>query len=213
MANLLIDIRPYLETVYFCSAIIIATGLLFTRNQLLAFKTDINIRNTRAAAERAIEACKLYVDDYVNKDNERYRKQCDAKLASYAGVVGDFRFSTLSLTDQKNALDRAKAWGSVDHINNLELISAYFISGVADEMIGFKMIGKSLCSNVRYHYDVICMLRGHNTAYPTFQNIVDLYGLWSPRFTREELLASASELNKKIAGLPLDDRVKPIGVK
>src|SRR5712664_3663022 len=89
MQHVLNIIRPYLETLYFLSGIIVAIAALVALRQLRLMKLDMLARSERAAKEKAIEAAFEY---------EKTLEAIALQLAGlpqgvphfYKGPVGDF---------------------------------------------------------------------------------------------------------------------------
>lgn len=64
-------------------------------------------------------------------------------------------------------------------INEVASISAAFVHGVADEEVGFSIIGRTFCAAVDADYDIIAI--GHSEdVHPHYESIVSLYKIWSP---------------------------------
>jgi len=95
-------------------------------------------------------------------------------------------------------------------VNKLEIVAAGFVSGVADEQVGFKIIGWSFCATAATKYDILCVVRGADKA--IYQTIVDLYNLWAPRLSKAELLHARQEIEKRLAAT-VDKTISPIGVE
>jgi hypothetical protein len=72
-------IRPYLEAGYFIAGILVLLGLLLASRQLSLLRLDINLRNERAAKEKAIVACERYLDSYVQKSGLLHRERTEKK--------------------------------------------------------------------------------------------------------------------------------------
>lgn len=100
-------------------------------------------------------------------------------------------------------------------MNELEAISAAFTSGVADEATGFKIIGRSFCGTVQCEYDLIALSRDKSKeAQGYWNNIVQLYKMWSPRLKEVELRQAKERLDILMAGLAAQQtRVAPIGTE
>jgi hypothetical protein len=201
-------LRPYLEAAYFVAGVILAAGLIAAFVQIVLLKRDIRTRNERAAKEKAIEAASRYLVDYVRLETVRFSKQLDQKLQSYTGPIGDFSRSSVQYSEK--TAQRALLPNGLETLNELEAISAYFTSGVADEAMGFTIIGRTFCSTIEHNYDIISTLRGDEGPF-YYENIVLLYRLWRPRLTRSELLSAKDLLEQKIGAIKDADPIRPIG--
>lgn len=211
MLQLLTNFRPYLEALYFASGVVLTVGLLVAWAQLAAFRRDAVVRNERLAKEKAVEACSRYLTTYVGLSKVFFKDRTCAKLPSYNGEIGDFSSRSLSPRQTADAAARGMCESCLPALNELELISSTFITGVADERTGFQIIGRSFCATVRHMYDIIAILRGEDRAQPYWFNIVALYNLWEPRLATGELESQAEELHRKINALPRDRTIKPVG--
>ena len=100
-------------------------------------------------------------------------------------------------------------------MNELEAISAAFISGVADEMTGFKIIGRSFCGAVQSDYDLIALSRSRTKeAQGYWSNTVHLYQMWSPRLKEAELRQAKERLDATIAAVAAQTSgIAPIGTE
>lgn len=201
--------HAWAEIAYFVAGIIVATVAIIGLQQLRIMKKDMLIRIERAAKEKAIEYATRYLAKYVElsgKFTEEYRKK---DLKPFSGTVKDFVAGSLSPRELEMATKRVAILSWLPAINELEAISAAFMTGVADERTGFSIIGKTFCSTVGYQYDILCYCRkGKPRDY--YQNIVDLYQLWSPRLSKIELEELRSRMDEKISFIP-DRYVPPIG--
>ena len=210
------EIRNIAELMYFFSGVVLAILAIFGVRQVKLLKKDIRLRNERASKEKALEFVQHY-ETYVEFD-AKFSDECSSKrLPTYRGPIGDFTLTSIP----KEFLPIAKkrfdgCW--LDGMNRLELVAGAFVSGVADEALGFKMIGPSFCGTVASHYDLISLTRDADSANPLFgsanplfQTIVDLYNLWAPRLSKAQLLRARDELEKQI-NATTDKKISPIGV-
>lgn len=210
MIELINSVRPYLEALYFVASITLVAGLGLTYRQLLLIKDDIQIKNQRAAAEKAIEACDRYFCSYVPMTTAHLDELMKNKIQWYKGTIGDFSATSISGDGKKDALKRFTLMTWLPAMNQLESIAAFFMSGVADEITGFRVIGRTFCSTVESNYDLIAFGRKEK-ACAYWSNIVALYQLWRPRLQKEEIELARNELEKQISSMQ-DKSISPIGV-
>jgi len=210
-------LRYWLELSYFVSGIVIALAVVYGLKQIGILKRDIRLRNERAAKEKAIEYGSRYLREYVDLDARFFDACLNDEPNLYSGPVGDFTAG--SLPPDGPASDRLlKRYGQsawLPAMNELEVIAAAFVSGVADESAGFKIIGRSFCATVASHYDLIAFSRGRaRTAQNYWHNIVHLYKIWSPRLTESELREARGRLDQRIARVSSQtSRIRPIGTE
>jgi hypothetical protein len=96
-------------------------------------------------------------------------------------------------------------------MNELQSIACVFTTGVADERVGFSIIGRTFCGTVEDMYDVLSMARMDGNAFPYYQSIIDLYQVWSPRLTKAELETMRNDMTKRISAIQ-DTGIPPIGL-
>jgi hypothetical protein len=210
------QIRSGLELLYFVSGVVVAIGVIYGLKQIALLKKDIRLRNERAAKEKAIEYGRKYLRDYVDLQRAFFVACQEAKLAQHSGPVGDFTSGSILGNTRIAAISTPRyglpSW--LPAMNELEALSASFISGVADEGTGFKIFGRSFCETVESNYDLVALSRSNDSgAQGYWQNIVELYRLWSPRLEAAELRRNKDSIEAKIAALAQDARISPIGTE
>lgn len=210
MLEIVNSVRPYLESLYFLAGVLLLGGLLLTYRQVVLIKKDIRTRNERAAAEKAIEACDRYFCKYIPLNGVYFHDRMKAKLKAYDGPIGDFFASSIPESLQKDCAARYAQSSWLPALNQLESISAYFISGVADECTGFKVIGRTFCGTIESNYDLFAISR-REKALPYWANTVALYQLWRPRLTKAEMDISKQEIERQMSSI-IDKIISPIGV-
>jgi hypothetical protein len=210
LSESILSIRPYLELAYFAAGVLLLIGLVITFFQLTLIKNDIGLRNERAAKEHAIEAAIRYLNLYVPLCDANTRDLLEKKIASYSGPIGDFSFASNPKSMLAGTITRM-ATSSSFHLalNELESISAYFTTGVADERTGFLIIGRTFCGTVEAWYDVIAGCR-REKAHPYWHNIVQLYQTWRPRLSKAEIQTTIRDLESKIKSMGPDSPIEPI---
>lgn len=199
-----------LEIAYYIASIMIAVAAIFGLQQLKILKRDINTRNERSAKEKAIEFSSLYLKEYVKLEGIYFFKLRENNIPGYSGPIKDFSPDSVLPEYKKIQLLRSSHLEFLPALNRLESISAAFTSGVADEVTGFKIIGRTFCATVASNYDIISISRTNSIA-PYWSNIVELFYVWSKRLTKAELDAERNKLEEQVNGIS-DIEIKPIGV-
>lgn len=209
MEDAISHIRPYFELIYFVSGPFIALAAIYGLNQLRIMKQDMRLRNERAAKEKAIEACREY-EVYASLYNAFSSEREAKNISTYTGPLGDFSPDSIpadripmiqKLFDEPGSLTAV--------LNKLESVAATFVSGVADEEIGYGIIGRSFCHNVESLYDIISACRV-DSASPYLGTITSLYRIWASRLSKAELTASKNAIDARLKDIP-DLRIPPIG--
>jgi len=96
-------------------------------------------------------------------------------------------------------------------LNELLVISAAFTTGVADEEVGFAILGRSFCATIAFEYDLLAFIRRDEAVHGHYETIVQLYQLWAPRLSKAELEKEKQAIETKIAGMK-SNIIKPIGL-
>jgi hypothetical protein len=209
LASDLVDgTRPLVEWLFFVSGIGLFFVALYGLKQIKLLKIDMLSRSERSAKEKAIEACEKFLNEGV-VGIIQYAKELVAKnLSYYDGPVGNFKTEEFV----KGEALKIEAWPQkiqdrylqMEHwvvpFNRIEAIAATFVTGVADEQVGFEVIGLDFVDFVKENYDIYTMAqRMLGPDKQNFSNSIKLYKTWSPRFTQKEL-----EQEKK----SVEDRLK-----
>jgi hypothetical protein len=203
-------IRSIAELLYFLSGVTLAVIATYGIQQIKLLKKDIKLRNERASKEKALEFAERY-ELFVTLYNRFFEESIARKLPSYSGPIGDFSMTSIPRELLHDAHERFKLdW--LASVNKLELIAAALVSGVADEQLGFKIIGWSSCATIASIYDIICVARDIDETNPGYQTIVDLYKLWAPRISKAQLLRARHEIEERLAATN-DTRIIPIGLE
>ena len=206
MDHIITVVRPYLEGLYFLSSIFLVGVLGLTFRQLQLLKKDGEDRNRRAAQEKAVDASARYLNIFVPLSAKESNFREEHNLKYYKGEIGDFTHIK-SIPECLKQIDNEKIFKEFVSLSNasqneLELISAMFTTGAADEATGFSIIGRSFCNSVEIYYDLICMVRT-DAAQPHRDNIVKLYKKWRPRLKYAELDASMEQILKQKMALKI----------
>jgi|SRR5579872_1549453 len=212
MQQFFTEVRPWAEFAYFLSTIVLAIVAVFGLQQISLVKRDIRLRSDRAAKEKAIEYSHRYLTIFVPLYDECTDDRTKKGIVGYDGPIGDSTAGSLGAADQRDAL---KKMGPVVHFwlpafNELQSIASAFMVGVADERVGFGIIGRTFCHTVRSNYDFLAAVRREKTC-PYYQSIVDLYQLWAARMSKAELSELSRDLVSQIRSIP-DVEIPPIGL-
>ena len=200
MEQLMINARPYLEALYFLSGLLVAIVALYALRQVRLMKMDMLARSERAAKEKAIEAVYQFVK--IGEIYCRCAKLYEQDTArTYSGPIGNFSDSSIPSEHKEMAEKRFKNRTMGQPLNQLDVIAATFVTGVADEKTAFTIFGGAFCAAVAGQYDFICMARAMS-RYAPYSSIIKLYNTWSTRLTKEDLKKEREELDTQIRLLP-----------
>jgi hypothetical protein len=189
-----------LESLAQISSVVLVGGVFFAWRNFRTISLDSKLRVDRAAKEKSIEASEKYLDEHVKMFDEIYTAVGKEVYAPYAGKIGDFSPGSLGSGGLKAVEKKFQIHGIHRMFNTLELVAAYFVTGVADEKVGFKIIGRSFCANVERDYDFISACRVY-PGHPFWYNVVCLYHIWRPRLKDTEIESTLEELERVAARL------------
>ncbi|SRR6266700_1807434 len=206
------NLRAILELAYFVSGVLTAGAALFALQQLRLLKFDIKMRIERAAKEKAIEYGSRYLSNYVML--AKYQVDQTKIFPQYCGPAPDQHSSFCRKSLDKHGLGNAwKRWDDerwLPALNELQAIASSFVSGVADEEVGFGIFGRSFVRAVETHYDLLCLANdGKPNGY--FSSIIALYKSWRPRLTTEELRAAKEGIEAALERNTSGVEFPPIG--
>lgn len=205
------SLRSYLELAYFAAGVVLAVTALYGLKQIYLLKRDIATRNERAAKEKAIEYSSRYLKDFVTLIDTCAEACRQAHVPStYSGPIGDFNPESLSQGALAEGAKRFHAARWHLALNELEVVAAAFMSGVADEALGFSMIGGTFCASVQGSYDIVTMMAPKKEG-KFYRNIISLYNVWAPRLTEAELELARADIAQRLTELPKAAAIKGIG--
>lgn len=208
--------RSAAEMAYFLSAIgllcVGARGLrqiYLLKDQLSLLEKETQDRNRRASLEQTMAHCERFANYILSR--RAFVSQCQEKgWPIYTGAIGDFSIESLgkdAATWQDTVKNKMALDSSVGTLNQLELISAAFISGLADDDVGFKTIGLGFCATVASHYDIFSVRSGAGS----FQNVRELYKIWSSRIILQEFDQQRKSLSERMNSIP-NHKIASVGV-
>ncbi|MCK5052443.1 MAG: hypothetical protein KAS53_12015 [Candidatus Cloacimonetes bacterium] len=197
--------KDVLEILYFLSAPVIV---------YLAYKALGQIKATK---DQVIEAQKNRISNSKRETYTIAAKKCDEFLTIIIPIIdvldkakkksGVSFFEKSQVTISKNKIEVKPNYSSKDEIikvfnlplldllNPLESFSLFFVSGVAEEKIGYLTIGKTFCSTVKdYLPAIVSLSEGEH-----FKNILSLFQIWNCRFEKVRLEKEKVRIEKELS--------------
>jgi hypothetical protein len=217
--------RYWFEIAYFASGVIIAfIGIIALWQLKLAkqnikvaseilktTKTDLQLRIKREATIIAAQQAEKFAEQIVPSFQKNLSLISSMNLPGRRWVLEDNRFDENTIIEWNEAGQWARNIQSneevrrevVSHLNKLESFAIYFAKGAADEQIIFPAIGNSFCGQIDIYVPYLILLRTQkieesSIATGPYQNIINLYEIWSTRLKRETLVKEA-DLHKSEA--------------
>jgi hypothetical protein len=205
------EIHYWVEVASWVATVCLAIFAALSLRQLSLLKMDMALRNERSAKEKAIEAVHEWAIalDHVRTFIENCEK-AELPTAYEHERKPSFMHSSLPTEYVEIAIKKEATIGWAKPVNQFEAIAAMFMTGVADEGTGFKIIGRDYCDCIGALYDVIACTRKVDSN-PLYSNIVALYNLWEPRLRDEALLDDINRKNEERRKIP-KRRVPPLGM-
>lgn len=172
-------IESWLQIAYFISGVLLAAVALYGTVQVKLLKKSIKISSQHATWQKAVE----FSDRYLINNRillNKFIKKCkdDGIPYAYKGSIGNFRPGEISEKYKETHKKRKSYYDLwIPILNDLQVIASAFISGVADERIGFEFIGRSYCNDVITLYDLISESNIYRTI-NYYDNIIKLFEIW-----------------------------------
>lgn len=99
---------------------------------------------------------------------------------------------------------------SLPLLNELEIVAAMFSSGVADEGLGFEIIGWTFCKSVETYFDLVAFGCNVEVGYFELNSTAKMYMCWSPRLKKVRLSADKQRLDAQLSSIRATS-IKPLG--
>jgi hypothetical protein len=203
-------IRPFLEALYFIASIFMATTVIIGIRQIQILKSDIEIRNKRAAVEKSLEYLNFYSSQLLPA-RAKYREELHkrvTKLADTSHLLNkEFKLSVDDLSKEIISECLLKDELGASHIlNQLEFFSAAMLNRIADEDLVFTPVAHSFCQIVEEEFVLIALYRANSVP---FENVVKLYNKWSKRLEVQKYELQKAEAEQKILQMGNDHKANP----
>jgi hypothetical protein len=218
LGELLTLLRPILESLFFLATIALAVFAFKGLEQLkltlvqLEITREIANKNTqREAFKLAAEQCRYY-GDYIVPLQSKAREECnqfkitcfaDPRFKIVGGEIVEHNFDKALVTKEMGG-DRP---GLVSFLNSLEGFALFFVSGIAEEKVGYQETATSFCTGVRKYMPLIWLFRSVGVRY---ESTVKLYEIWSNRQESEALTKSKDSIDAKLKSIKTEN-VKTLG--
>ncbi len=217
--DFLATFRTWLELAYFVSGIAVAILAAFglrqlqlAKQQLETSKEIFRTQSRRSAAEAAVVECRRFADTVI-QDSLRLDKFIEDNSIAFFNKAKLERTEDgvkidLSAVDQDDVKKLSGAHPQINgFLNGLEAHALYFLSGVADEEIAFKVNAKTYVEMAETAFKLFAITGvGKEDAGP----IKALYFRWSRRLEAKQLKAEQVRLTRMLATFK-DEPIPPIG--
>lgn len=172
-------------------------AIKLSENQLTQAKNYLKTISKREAASIAAKRVEFFIAKIIPLGNKIHEEKEKSDIVVFKGKVKDFNqseFGDWTKEYQKfffDLIDNNRILLGLDLINYLEGFAVYFTKGIGDEKIAFSSIGSQFCDYVETYYPSISFIRTDNNPNKSYDNLVELYEIWSKRlkkFESEELI-------------------------
>ena len=208
--------KSLLENLYYLSGVLILISIIIGLIQLSFAKKTLKINSKRDAATLAAKQIEIYMTRVIPLHNKIFLTEIKEKIGRPEIKVGEF--TTEALIEKmgkdeymKVVKERIKLLSiSLATLNSMEAFSVYFIKEVADEEIAFSSVGRTFTKSVESLYFDIASCR--NKESKPFQNLIELYGIWKNKLSKEKLENDKIDLSKQLEAIE-SVSIKPLGTK
>ena len=177
----------------------------------------MKINSKRDAATLAAKQVEIYMTRVIPLHNKLFHFELKEKISRPEIPIGEF--NTEALIEEmgkdeyiKATKERIKLMSlSLATLNSMEAFSVYFIKEVADEEIAFSSIGRTFTESVENLYFDLANCRKKEDS-NSFQNLIELYGIWKSKLSKEKLENDQLDLAKQLEAIE-SVSIKPIGTK
>jgi uncharacterized FlaG/YvyC family protein len=206
--------KSLLENVYYLSGILILITIIIGLIQLSIAKKTLQINSRRDAATLAAKQVEIYMTRVIPLQNKMFHFELKEKIERPKISIGEFTTEALINKIGKDeylkiAKERIKLMSLyLPILNSMEAFSVYFMKEVADEEIAFSSVGRTFTKSVESLYFDVASCRGNESK--SFQNLVELYGIWNNKLSKEKLENNQMDLAKQLDAIE-SVSIKPIG--
>lgn len=208
--------KSLLENLYYLSGILILISIIIALIQLSIAKKTLKINSKRDAATLAAKQVEIYMTRVIPLHNKIFHYELKEKIERPEISVGEFTTEVLIEKMGKDeylkvAKERMKLLSiCLATLNSMEAFSVYFIKEVADEEIAFSSVGRTFTKSVESLYFDIASCRSKESK--PFQNLIELYGIWKNKLSKEKLENDKIDLAKQLDAIE-SVSIKPLGTK
>lgn len=207
----------FLQNLYSISGIIITITALFGLLQIRLFKKNLELTGKIATYQKALEysdrfltSNRLLMNRFINKckDNDipyNYSKCFDeSNVLDFKNIPDSFKVA------HNKRMELKDEW--IPLLNDLQVIASAFVSGVADEEIGFACIGRTFCDDFISIGDIVYKTYIYKPD-NYYSNIEKLYDTWKYRVASniniyEEEQASQTKQEKAEENKKIKERLR-----
>lgn len=199
-----------LQGLYFLSGIGLFVAAIIGLKQLTIAKETAKMNAKRESLKLANSQINFYLTDIIKLqdilDDEIEEK--DVRIYKNAQFIIDGKKITVKLNSSKEEFKKITTITKplLNVLNAMECFSSFFISGLADEEIAFKAVGKTFCNTARKLMpDLVLHAPG---GYHT--DVLDLFLLWNARLEKRDLQKKKETVEERLSKID-NKTITPLG--
>lgn len=198
-------IRNILEVIYFISGPVVAyfafralAQINEAKKQVTETKESRIISSKREAYKIAADKCDYFMttiiplidnlDRAVKASGVTYFEKSQVEITADGMKVNPFY-------NDKEEIVKVFSLPNLELFNPLESFSLFFVSGVAEEEIGYLTIGNTYCNTVRKYAPLLVTL----SEGKYFKNTLFLFKIWNARLEKENLEKEKTRIDKQLS--------------
>lgn len=194
------SVKSFLENLYFLSGIFITGSLLIGLRQIYLQRKLSSTAAQREAFRIAAERCDYFGREIIGFSIELKKafKEHDVKLFDKCKV--EIKDSKISMTSEGLTQEDADKCNLCSEkmsklINSIEGFAVFFVTGVADDNVGFLTCGRGYVKLFEELFPIYALADALDNHCKASQA---LYGRWKSRIEQLELVSQHKEISKKI---------------
>ena len=199
--------KEVLEISYYISGVVVALCACLALYQIFLGRRQLKLTEEyhrkelrREMVRCAAEQIHFFNTEIMDVENKIIKKRGQESIpfldeanlvikGDYLGVKNS-HYSQSDFEKMKNIENEM-----VDLYNKLEIFSAFFILGLADEELAFELIGGDFCSVVKEHLAYYITIESRK---PKRNAVFNLFLLWYPKQNALSMLVKKRQLEKEI---------------
>lgn len=199
------SIKDILEIIYYICSPVLAFFAFRALGQIREAKLQVSetiksrvLSSKREAYKVAADKCEYYLTAIIPQINvlDKFIEEKDITFFDKSSV----KINKDNIQVKAVFKDEAEAelvyviLPCLEVFNPLESFSLFFISGIADEGIGYLTVGTTFCNSVKKYLPLLVLLSDGKH----FTNTLRLFRMWNSRLEKELLEKEKSRIEKKL---------------
>jgi len=191
-------VKQILEILYFLSGPVVAYLAYKALGQIKEARKTRVVNAKREAFTITAEKCEFYMSTIIpliDKVDEELRIRNINVLKNSTFTVTDHGLKiNIKFASEEERRIVFLELPTLDLFNKIESFCLFFVSGVAEEKLGYLTVGNTFSHTIKRYLPLIGQLsiEGH------YQNTMQLFTIWNNRREKEKLETSKKAIDKKL---------------